>query len=223
MDTIYKGDLSTRAGRRLAWIDALFVDHAVVRLVRHNFQEVEPGVLYRAAHPTPGQLAAAVRRYGVGTLINLRGQARNGADALSRDMAARLGLEFHDMALESRGAPHRERILRLARIYETMRRPGLIHCKSGVDRAGLAAGLFVMINGGTTREALRHLSLRHGHIALSKTGVLDAFFHLYRREAEGRKPFLDWVAEDYDEEALRRDFKPWRLFSFLNDRVLARE
>ncbi len=37
MDTIYKGDLSTKAGRRNAWLDALFVDHAVLRILWTNF------------------------------------------------------------------------------------------------------------------------------------------------------------------------------------------
>ena len=42
-------------------------------------------------------------------------------------------------------------------------------------------------------------------------------------EGEGRKPFLDWLREDYDEMALRRDFVAGGLASFVNDRLLARE
>lgn len=223
MDSIFRGDLASPKGRALAWIDALFVDHAVFRLVLTNFAAVEPGRLYRANHPTPGRLAALTRRHGIRTLINLRGQARNGSDALSREQAGRLGLDFHDMAVESRGAPQRDRILRLHHIYATMREPGLIHCKSGSDRAGLAAGLWVMFQGGTTRQALGQLSLRFGHIRRSRTGILDAFFLHYAREAEGRKPFLDWVREDYDEVALRRSFQANGLASFLNDWVLSHE
>ena len=39
----------------------------------------------------------------------------------------------------------------------------------------------------------------------SRTGILDAFFALYA-EANRRRPlpFLDWLREEYDEEALRR-------------------
>ena len=104
-----------------------------------------------------------------------------------------------------------------------MRAPALLHCKSGADRAGLAAGLFVLFEGGTARDALRQLSLRFGHIRQAKTGILDAFFLRYQREAEGRKPFLDWVREDYDEAALRRDFHANGLASFINDWVLVHE
>jgi protein tyrosine/serine phosphatase len=180
-------------------------------------------VLYRSNHPTPGNLAAFKRKVGLNALINLRGQAKNGSDALSRDAARRLGLEFYDMALESRGAPHRDRILRLAEILANMRGPALMHCKSGADRAGLGAALFVMIQGGTTAEALKQLSWRYGHIRQSKTGILDAFFYMYRREAEGRKPFLDWVREDYQEDRLRAAFKAGALAAFINDRILVRE
>jgi protein tyrosine/serine phosphatase len=197
MDSIYKGDLATKRGRRNAWIDALFIDHAIFRLVWTNFAVVEPGMLYRSNHPTPGNLAAFTRKFGLKTIINLRGQAKNGSDALSRDMAARLGLDFYDMAFESRGVPHRERILRYAGIIAQMRAPALIHCKSGADRAGLAAGLFILLRGGGTAQALKQLSLRFGHIKQAKTGILDEFFRLYERTGEGRKPYLDWIREDY--------------------------
>jgi protein tyrosine/serine phosphatase len=223
MDTIFRGDLASRRGRALAWVDALVVDHAFFRLAWSNFAAVAPGRLYRCNHPTPSRLAALTRRHGLRTLINLRGRTNNGSDALSRDMAARLGLDFIDMAVESRGAPHRERILRLHDIYRSMREPALIHCKSGADRAGLAAGLFVLLEGGTAAAALRQLSLRFGHLRSSRTGILDAFFLHFAREAEGRKPFLDWVRDDYDEVVLRRDFHANGLTSFINDWVLAHE
>jgi protein tyrosine/serine phosphatase len=223
MDTIFRGELATPRGRMIAWADALFVDHAVFRLAWSNFAAVAPGRLYRCNHPTPGRLARLTHQLGLKTLINLRGPTGNGSDALSREAAGRLGLDFIDMALESRGAPQRDRVLRLHEIYRTMRAPALLHCKSGADRAGLAAGLFLLFEGGTARDALRQLSLRFGHIRAAKTGILDAFFLRWEREGEGRKPFLDWVREDYDEAALRRDFHANGLASFVNDWVLAHE
>jgi protein tyrosine/serine phosphatase len=223
MDSIFRGDVTTARGRTLAWVDSLFIDHAVFRLVWSNLAVVQPGRLYRCNHPTPLRLRRLVRRYGLKTLINLRGRTGSGSDALSRDAARHLGLEFHDMAIESRGAPQRERILRLYGIYQTMLVPALVHCKSGADRAGLAAGLFVLFQGGTAEDALRHLSLRYGHIRQARTGILDAFFLTYQRQGEGRKSFLDWVRDDYDEAALRRDFHANGLASFINDWVLAHE
>jgi protein tyrosine/serine phosphatase len=223
MDSIFKGDLSTPRGRRVAWIDSLFIDHAIFRLVWGNLAPVIPGRVYRCNHPTPQRLARMTRKLGLKTLINLRGRTRSGSDALSREAAAKLGLEFHDMAFESRGAPHRDRILRLHAIWQSMPMPAVMHCKSGADRAGLAAGLIVLFEGGTAAQALAQLSLRFGHIRQAKTGILDAFFLHYQREGEGRKPFLDWVRQDYDEVELKRDFHANGLASFINDWVLAHE
>jgi protein tyrosine/serine phosphatase len=223
MDSIFNGDLTTPRGRFIAWIDALFIDHAVFRLVWSNLSEVVPGKIYRFNHPTPMRLRRLTRRLGLRTLINLRGRTQSGSDALSREAARELGLDFHDMAFESRGAPQRDRILRFHDIYSAMRTPAVMHCKSGADRAGLASGLIVLFEGGTADQALKQLSWRFGHIRQARTGILDAFFLRYQREAEGRKPFLDWVREDYDETALKRDFHANGLASFINDWVLAHE
>ena len=220
---MFAGSLTTKRGRLAAWRDSMFVDHAVFRIWWDNLAEVVPGKLYRSNHPTPARLAAAKRKYGLHTLINLRGHRKCGSDALSRQAAAALGLTHIDMAFESRGAPHRERILRFAEIYRTLDAPALMHCKSGADRAGLAAGLAILFEGGTSRDALAQLSWRFGHWKTARTGILDAFFIRYAAEAEGRVPFLHWVAHEYDEVGLKRDFVAGGLSSFIVDRVLVRE
>jgi protein tyrosine phosphatase (PTP) superfamily phosphohydrolase (DUF442 family) len=220
---MFEGRITSQDRRRAAWIDSLFVDHAVFRTVWDNFHAVIPGKLYRCNHPTPGRLARLKQRWGLRTLVNLRGHRQCGSDALSREAARRLGLDHIDMAFESRGAPHRERILRFYDIYRSMTFPALMHCKSGADRAGLASGLALLFEGGTAADALAQLSWRYGHFRGSPTGILDAFFIHYATVAEGKKPFLDWVREDYDEQALRETFRAHGLSSFINDRVLRRE
>ena len=215
--------LIDRRARRSAWRDSLFVDHAIFRLPWSNMAAVVPGKVYRANHPAPFRLARFARRFGLRTLVNLRGHRKCGSDALSREAAPALGLHHVDMAFESRGAPHRDRILRFAALYRQVEFPILMHCKSGADRAGLASGLVVLFEGGTATDALKQLSWRFGHFNRSRTGILDAFFLRYRAQAEGRMPFLDWVREEYDEAALKRDFVAHRLSSFVTDRVLRRE
>jgi protein tyrosine/serine phosphatase len=110
-----------------------------------------------------------------------------------------------------------------------MRRPALVHCKSGADRAGIASALFVLIEGGSVAEARRQLSLRFGHIRQSNTGILDAFLDMYEEEGSGMA-FLDWVRDAYHEQALRERYaretrnRPGRRIArFVNDRLLARE
>lgn len=223
MDSIFRGELSSLRGRALAWLDGLLVDHGLLRLGWRNRGVVSPGRLYRSSHPLPWQLAAQARRLGLRTVINLRGPTGNGADALSREAAARLGLVLIDLPLRSRDAPAREQVLRLAEAFRDMAEPALVHCKSGADRAGFAAGLFLLLNGGSTRDALGQLSWRFGHLGRSRAGILRAFFLAYAREAEGRKAFLDWLREDYDPAALDRMHFSRRFADLLNDRLLARE
>jgi protein tyrosine/serine phosphatase len=208
-----------------AWLNSLFVDHALLRLGWRNWGVVESGRLYRSNHPLPWQLRQAAARFGLRTIINLRGQRLDcGSDRLGRAAAAELGLAHTDAPFESRGAPHRDRILRLAEIYRHMAEPALIHCKSGADRTGLAAGIWLLLQGHPPEAALDQLSLRFGHLRQSRTGILDAFFALYAEALRRQpKPFLDWLREDYDEEALRRNFQSRAWADRLMDGILRRE
>jgi len=210
-------------GSLATWADSLLVDHAVFRMVWHNFAEVIPGRLYRSNHPTPGRLTWLVRRYGIRTLLNLRGDKPSGSTTLTLDAARRLGVAHEFLAFESRGAPHRDRILCFHDLYRRMAVPALIHCKSGSDRAGLVAGLAILFEGGSAADALRQLSWRFGHFSHSRAGILDAFFATYAAQGEGRIPFLDWVQTEYDENNLRQNFTAHGFAAFLNDRVLRRE
>ncbi|HEV7264686.1 MAG TPA: sulfur transferase domain-containing protein [Falsiroseomonas sp.] len=219
-------DLSTRAGRRSAWLNSLLVDHAVLRLGWRNWHAVEAGRIYRSSHPLPWQLAQARRRFGLRSVINLRGQRQQcGSDALARALASDLGLKHVYAPFESRGAPHRDRVLALARLFSELPEPVLIHCKSGADRAGLVAGIWLLLQGRPVAAAVDQLHWRFGHVRAGRTGVLDAFFEDYVafQATHGPKPFLDWVRDDYDEAALRARFRsrPWA--DLLVDGVLRRE
>lgn len=216
----------TAASARNPWLNSLFVDHALLRLGWRNWGVVQSGRLYRSNHPTPWQLRQAVRRHGIRTVINLRGhRPACGSDMLGRAEAALLGVTHIDAPFESRGAPHKDRILRLAEIFGRMEEPALIHCKSGADRTGLAAGLWLLLQGRPVEDALAQLALRHGHVAAARTGILDAFFLRYGAYLRERneKPFLDWVREDYDEAALRATFTSKAWANRLVDGVLRRE
>ena len=220
--TSQRMDLNSPKGRRRAWLDSLFDDHAALRTVWTNFHVVVPGVLYRSNHPTPGNLRRFVRDNGIKTVINLRGVAGNGSDALSREAAALLGLDFIDLAVRSAVAPPRDTVIELMRLYRTMRRPGLVHCKSGADRAGFAAAVFLLMEGASAAQARSQMRLRFGHMRHSRAGILSAFIDAWDRY-KGNKSFAGWVAEDYDAAALQAAFKSNPLARFFNDRVLSRE
>jgi len=223
MDTIYRGGLDTPAGRRRAWVDSMLVDHGVLRLAWSNAGIVAPGRLYRCNHPPPGRLSALVRRWGIRTVLNLRGPTGNGSDALSRERAHQLGLDFIDLPMSSGRPPPRDRLLALIAALQAMAEPGLAHCKSGADRAGFAGAVFLLLQGAPVAQAMRQLSLRWGHVAGSRAGVLDAVLLAYAREGEGRVAFPDWVRGGYDPQAVEAGFAGGRIGGLLHDRILRRE
>ncbi|QDH13611.1 protein tyrosine phosphatase [Formicincola oecophyllae] len=204
---MFKGTVKTRQGRLQAWTDSLLQDHAVFRLFWHNLAEVIPGKVWRSNHPTPGRLRRWRQHYGFQSVINLRGQRQCGSDVLGRDAAKQMGLPYHDMAFESRNAPHKDRILRFHALYLRLKQEGafplLLHCKSGADRAALGSGLVILFEGGSPAQALAQLHWKHLHFKSSRTGILDSFFKLYAQEAAQHADFMSWLQGAYDEQRLR--------------------
>lgn len=207
-----------------AWANMLLVDHGVFRLAYLNKHPVGSGLVWRSAQPSPGQIAW-FKRQGVRTVISLRGGREHGSWPLQREACERQGLTLVEFVLRSREAPSRETILSAKAFFESVAYPAVMHCKSGADRAGLAAALFLILHEGVpVREAARQLSPRYGHWRFAKTGILDAFFAQYLREGEARGlSFLEWVEHEYDPDALRRNFRVSFWSDVMVDRVMRRE
>jgi protein tyrosine/serine phosphatase len=211
------------AGRVRAWAHMLLADHGVFRLVYLNKHRVSER-LWRSAQPAPHQLAR-LKAEGVRTVVNLRGGREHGSWQLQKEACNRLGLTLTEFVVRSRGAPDRAMLLGAKRFFDEMDYPAVLHCKSGADRAGFVAALYLIVHEGRpVGEALRHLSLRYGHFRFAKTGILDAFFERYRREGEARgMGFLDWVETVYDPDALEREFRPRFWSELVADRLMRRE
>jgi len=210
-------------GRVRAWANMLLVDHGVFRLLYLNKHRVSER-LWRSAQPAPHQISR-LKDEGVRTIVNLRGGREHGSWQLQKDICERLGINLVEFVVRSRGAPDRETLLSAKAFFETVEYPAVLHCKSGADRAGFVAALYLIVHEGrSVDEALRQLSARYGHFRFSKTGILDAFFERYRQEGEARGiPFLTWVETVYDPEALERDFRPGFWSNVLVDRIMRRE
>ena len=216
-------DLSTPRGRLAAHLDMLFVDHGIFRVLWTAQHPVTPELI-RANQPSPFHLARAKGR-GIRTVINLRGARPCGSYALEEEACRRLGLTLENFPVNSRDAPRKDVIHGTRNLFERISYPALMHCKSGADRAGFMSVLYLMLQKNVPVEhALRHLSLRYGHVRQAKTGILDFFFESYRAaNAQGPKPFLRWVDESYDPAALKAHFMSKWWANALVDRVLRRE
>jgi protein tyrosine/serine phosphatase len=220
----FERPISGAGSRMLAWANMLLVDHGVFRLAYLNRHRVGTGQVWRSAQPGPHQLAR-FRAEGIRTVISLRGGREHGSWPLQREACERHGLTLVEFVLRSREAPGKATILEAKRFFEGIEYPAVMHCKSGADRAGLAAALYLILHEGRpVAEAARQLSARYGHFRFAKTGILDAFFAKYLAEGEPRGlDFLTWVETAYDPEALKRDFRPNFWSDMVVDRVIRRE
>ena len=203
-------DISTpRARRRSRW-HYLWVDHGLLRIWWTNFDRVADGV-YRSNQPDPKRLAG-YRDRGIRSILNLRGRSRYSFHLFEAEACRDLGLELSDIHLSATELPSLKTLQKLEQHFRSLPRPFLMHCKSGADRAGFAAALYLMlIEGVPVEQACRQLSLRYLHIRASRKGILDFCLETYRKTNEASPiPFRDWMETMYDPEAITAAFNAGR-------------
>jgi uncharacterized protein (TIGR01244 family) len=221
--TATRFDLTTTAGRARAERDLMWADHGFLRLRFQNFHWIDEAMA-RANQPAPAQIAAYAA-LGFKTIINLRGEADTGYFALEREACAAHGLALVNAPLGSREPPAKDRVRRAKAVFETIAYPALMHCKSGADRAGLMAVLYLHFHKGVPIAAARaQLALKYLHVRHGKTGMLDCFVQTYLDDnAAAPMDFMRWIDEVYDPAIVRRNFRPSWWGNVLVDLLLRRE
>ncbi|KKQ48362.1 MAG: Protein tyrosine/serine phosphatase [candidate division TM6 bacterium GW2011_GWF2_38_10] len=140
----------------------------VPRLTRmlHNFHAVEPGVLYRSSQLSASMLSTIIKKYGIKTIVNLRGRNEHKAWWQTEQTIAQTHkVTFINIPMSAQHLPQKQHLITLLETYNTAPRPMLIHCYSGSDRTGEAAALWVLEQQKKGKHsALKQLSLRYGHI-----------------------------------------------------------
>jgi hypothetical protein len=200
-------DLSDPVQRRRAWLTYLLLDHAILRYPWTNLSKVAPGV-WRSNHPTDARFAQ-YKKMGIRSILNLRGTAPNPPLLFEQESCAKHGLTLVSVGLYARKAPSKGHVLTLLETFRTIEHPFLMHCKSGADRAGFAAALYLLsVKGATLAEARKQLSWRFLHFRWSKTGILDHVLDLYEAKlATGPITIEDWFRKYYDADAAMASFR----------------
>jgi protein tyrosine/serine phosphatase len=218
-------DLSDPKDRKKAWNHYLWKDHGVLRLKFHNMHPVGRMGMWRGNQPSPNRLEQ-LKEMGFKTILNLRGvQPGRSYYDLEHEACERLGLAIHDLPWGSREAPYVERIEHLVKLFKEIEYPAFMHCKSGADRAGIVAVLYLLLHENMPfEEAMDHLSFKYLHVKQGKTGMLDYFFDQYR-QANAQQPvdFLEWVRTKYDRQATHDGFMASWWGSMLTEKILRRE
>lgn len=217
------GGLDAPGGRRNATIDMLVFDHGLLRKVWPNEHAVADGVI-RSNQPDPSRIRRLAGA-GVRAILNLRGATEYGSYLLEREACAAAGIALVDFKLSSRTLPTRDEVLALDDLFARLPRPFLLHCKSGADRAGFAAALYLLLReGATVAEAKEQLSWRYLHLRSGPTGILHFMLDRYAADtAHAPIAFRDWIATRYDPDALTAEYRSGAVSDFVVDRVLRRE
>jgi protein tyrosine/serine phosphatase len=153
------------------------------RVATRNFHTVVPGTVYRAGQMTEGQWAASIQQHAIKSLLNLRGEHR-GAGWYQGEIrtAAQFGVTHYDVKISAIREVDTGTLETILAILRQASKPLLIHCRSGADRSGLIAALYLFaIEGQRAEHAVQQLSLFYGHFPYlwSQSGAMDRSFWRY--------------------------------------------
>lgn len=160
--------IALRTGLAMVGTAALFGLYIGLLILTGNFHEVLPGQFYRSAQLSSERLGAEIDRYGIKTVINLRGE-NAGKPWYDEEVAATAahGATHVNFGFSARRDLTPERTQELLTLLKTAEQPVLVHCLSGADRTGLAAVIFLQqVAGVDEEEAEWQLSPLYGHINL---------------------------------------------------------
>ena len=211
--------------RFVAHLEALFIDHELLRMAYRNFYPLSNNA-FRSNHPSPTFLKKLKSKYDLKTVISLRGADLSGQYALEKEACDKLGITLINHPLSSRELPTTERVLKAKQILENAEYPILIHCKSGADRAGLMSVLYRhFIEGDPLEIAVKQLSMKYGHFRWADTGRLDFFFDKFfeYQQTNPDTDFLTWLQTVYDKSALDNEFKATGWANIVVNMLLKRE
>lgn len=163
-----------------------------------NEGTIAPGQAYRSAQLGGPALRELIGELGVRSVVNLRGENDTAWYREEVSACRRAGVAHFDVRLSARELPEPGEALKLVGILRSAPRPILLHCKSGADRTGLAASLFLIECKGMDPDHARRLGLTpwHGHLPVGATAAMDRFLALYRDTARGAS-LDDWLRDDY--------------------------
>ena len=192
----------------------MIVDHGFLRLLYNNFHKIDDN-MYRSNMPTP-QRIKKYKKLGIKTIINLRGGKKDGGWFLEKKACEQNGIELVNLVARSRAAPDKNMIFKANAVFNSIKYPALIHCKSGADRAGIIAFLFKVLKSKENPEvAKKQLSLKYLHIKHAKTGILD--------EKTKNPDFIYWTRHIYKPQELEASFSENKFFEKIITKILRRE
>lgn len=126
----------------------------LLQRMSENFHIVEDKKCYRSAQLSAQRLASYVKKFGIKTVINLRGkQSAKTWWQKESSMAQELGVMLINIPMHSKKLPLKSHIKSLIEAFKNAQNPVLLHCVSGVNRTGLASAVWMLVKQGVDKAA----------------------------------------------------------------------
>lgn len=156
--------------------------------IKGNFHVITENEAYRSRQLDKKLLTHYVNKYGIKSIINLRG-AEPGKDWYDDEMAvcSDYGIQHYDLDMAMHKEPTDEQIETLIGFFKTAPRPVFIHCLGGSDRTGLAATLWkIVIDKQDKKKAAKHMLFYYGHMPFGKARPLDKWLWSTEVSSDGK-------------------------------------
>ncbi len=166
--------LAKLAGGGLLALALALGGYACYALATDNFHTVVPGQVYRSGQMDAGDFSHYIQRYGIKSILNLRGE--NSATSWHQAeiaTAEKLNVVHYDRSLGSGTPLTLEQMDDLVALLRQAPKPVLIHCNGGADRSGLVSALYCFaIDGEKPEQADKQLTIWYGHVPLIRPKVI---------------------------------------------------
>lgn len=134
----------------------------------YNFYEIVPGKFYRSAQMSGDALKKYIKRYGIKTIINLRGKQPDNSWWVDEHNATKACNIAHiNIPMSHHTLSSKENVATLLNAYATAHYPIMVHCYAGADRTGEATALWLMDQQNLPKEeAIKVLDIKYYHASL---------------------------------------------------------
>lgn len=155
----------------------------------HNMRILASGKFVGARQMNSRSLESTIRNYGIQTVINLRGE-NPGSSWYDDEVktSERLGITLVNLGWSQNSLPSPESLAKFTSIIKSGQGPFLCHCAGGTHRTGLAAAIYLLLNGSDVTTAKRQFRIGFKNAPIGT--VVDLF-------SKSRLPFDQWVIEEY--------------------------
>jgi protein tyrosine/serine phosphatase len=193
IDLIVKGKSTKRTLIALSFIALVgYLYYASVVRVSKNFYIVDPGKFYRSAQLTPSELEGAIDKYGIKTVISLRGAPQNSYWYPGEvEVLEKRQVKFLHFGWTSDYFPHNDDFQGFMRALKEEQYPILVHCRTGADRTGEASAIYAIeyMHLPKDQAISEQLNFKYWHVPS---------FHPAKVEFVKRYQGFDWAMNQYN-------------------------